>query len=135
MSGLDALSTLDVDGGNFTTADLSNCYEMTHCYFANSTLSSVNLFNCANVTELYLQDNELTEVLNLGDCTSLLFLDILMNSDLEEIDLSGCERIIEHLDFSQTKISDVNETEMFALCDSAAKAQALRSLICATAII
>ena len=88
MSGLDALSTLDVDGGNFTTADLSNCYEMTHCYFANSTLSSVNFFNCANVTELYLQDNELTEVLNLGDCTSLLFLDILMNSDLEEIDLS-----------------------------------------------
>ncbi len=88
---------------------------MTHCYFANSTLSSVNLFNCANVTELYLQDNELTEVLNLGDCTSLLFLDILMNSDLEEIDLSGCERNIEHLDFSQTKISDVNETEMFAL--------------------
>lgn len=42
MSGLDALSALDVDGGNFTTADLSNCYEMTHCYFANSTLSSVN---------------------------------------------------------------------------------------------
>ena len=83
MSGLDALSTLDVDGGNFTTADLSNCYEMTHCYFANSTLSSVNFFNCANVTELYLQDNELTEVLNLGDCTSLLFLDILMNNDLE----------------------------------------------------
>lgn len=128
MSGLDALSTLDVDGGNFTTADLSNCYEMTHCYFANSTLSSVNFFNCANVTELYLQDNELTEVLNLGDCTSLLFLDILMNNGLEEIDLSGCERIIEHLDFSQTKISDVNETEMFALCEFSCESSGITEL-------
>ena len=67
-------------------------------------------------------------MLNLGDCTSLLFLDILMNNDLEEIDLSGCERIIEHLDFSQTKISDINETEMFALCEFSCESSGITEL-------
>ena len=52
---------------------------------------------------MLLQDDELTEVLNLGDCTSLLFLDILMNNDLEEIDLSGVKESSNTLTFRKQK--------------------------------
>ncbi len=88
VSGMTALTSLDLSYNNLTSIDLSSNTSLTTLNLKDNNISDIDLSSNTALTSLNLWSNNLTSI-DLSNNTSLTSLNLYSNNNLNSIDLSN----------------------------------------------
>ena len=101
------VTTLDCNGNQLTSLNLSGCTALTELNCKDNRLTSLDVSGCNALTKLWCSRNQLTS-LDLSGCTALTTLECNSNQ-LTSLNLSGCTALTKLIcDYNQLTSLDVS---------------------------
>ncbi len=103
---LTLLNSIDASTNALTSLDLRNCKELTEAYLNNNKLSSLKIKGLDKLATCEFQSNNLQR-LDLRGCTAISELHIQQNADLAYVSFYGCTAL-NYVDCRKTSVSTLD---------------------------